>query len=486
MTKENIREIILDTLLALEREEEFSNRLIKAVLDKYDYLSVQEKSFIKRVTEGTIERQIELDYYLNHVSSVPVRKMKPLIRCLLRMSVYQILYMDGVPDSAVCNEACKLADKRKFHNLKGFVNAVLRKLSGQKDSLSLPDREREPALYLSVKYSMPKWLVERWLYEYGSHITETLLEGLLQIHPVSLRFSTKLSKEQINGFLQAMAEQGKGAGQAVGIKQSPYLPYIYSVENADGVEGLAGFAEGAFTVQDVSSALAVEAAGISAGDYVVDTCAAPGGKSLLAAEKAHRVLARDVSEAKCAIIQENIQRMQAENITVQVYDATRQDGGLTGQADVLLLDVPCSGLGVMGKKRDIKYHVSEESLEGITALQKQIVENSWQYVKKGGILLYSTCTVNRAENQDMVRWIVDNFPFQAEDAESYLPKQLLEERQKVQELLAGAGERAKAGERARAGERAKAGADDLETACVQLLPGFMEADGFFFARLRRI
>ena len=136
---ENVREIVLDTLLSLEREAQYSNQLLKAVLDKYDYLEVREKSFIKRVTEGSVERQIELDYYLNCYSSVPVSKMKPLIRCLMRMSVYQLLYMDAVPDSAVCNEACKLASKRKFGNLRGFVNGVLRKISREKDHLPLPD-----------------------------------------------------------------------------------------------------------------------------------------------------------------------------------------------------------------------------------------------------------------------------------------------------------------------------------------------------------
>lgn len=158
---ENIREIVLDTLLALEREEQYSNQLLKAVLDKYDYLELRDKSFIKRVTEGTVERQPELDYYLNHYSSVPVKKMKPLIRCLLRMSVYQLLYMDTVPDSAVCNEACKLAVKRKFGNLRGFVNGVLRNVSRNKDNLPLPDERTEPGARLSVEYSMPEWLVER-------------------------------------------------------------------------------------------------------------------------------------------------------------------------------------------------------------------------------------------------------------------------------------------------------------------------------------
>ena len=182
---ENTREIVLDILLFVERDKVFSHQLIRAVLDKYDYLDARDKSFIKRVAEGTLERQIELDYYLDQFSKVPVRRMKPLIRCLLRMSAYQILYMDGVPDSAACNEACKLAQKRKFHELKGFVNGVLRNLAKGKENLKLPDRTEDEAAFYSVKYSMPKWLVENWMAEYGSRVTEKILEGLLQIHPVT-------------------------------------------------------------------------------------------------------------------------------------------------------------------------------------------------------------------------------------------------------------------------------------------------------------
>ena len=147
---ENIREIVLDTLLALEKKEVLSHLLIRDVLNKYDYLSPQEKAFIKRVTEGTIERQMELDYDLDAYSSVPVKKMKPLIRCLMRMSVYQLLYMDGVPDSAVCNEACKLAAKRKFQSLKGFVNGVLRKIAREKEKCLCPiDRRTEYTICVS-------------------------------------------------------------------------------------------------------------------------------------------------------------------------------------------------------------------------------------------------------------------------------------------------------------------------------------------------
>ncbi len=426
------REIIAEILLSLEKGQDFSHKLMKAVLDKYDYLDPREKAFIKRVTEGTIERQLELDYYLDHFSSIPVRKMKPLIRCLLRMSTYQILYMDAVPDSAVCNEACKLAAKRGFRTLKGFVNAVLRNISRQKEQLPLPD-PGNTAAYLSVKYSMPEWIVKLWLPEYGEEGTETLLKGLLEIHPVSLRFSTELQEAEMLQLTEQIGQTG------VRLRQSKELPYVYLAENLENVSELPGFAEGKITVQDASSALAVEAAKIQKGDFVMDLCAAPGGKTILAAEfagESGHVLSRDVSEYKTDLIQENLNRMNSKNVEVQVYDATIHDAAKEESADVVLMDVPCSGLGVMGKKRDIKYHVTRESLQSITELQKKIVEAGWQYVKPGGVLLYSTCTIHDSENRQMAAWISENFPF------------VLEE------------------------ER-------------QLLPGTDETDGFYFARLRR-
>ena len=428
----NIREIIVEILLDLEKGQDFSHKLIKAVLDKYDYLDPREKAFIKRVAEGTIERQVELDYYLDHFSSVPVRKMKPLIRCLLRMSTYQILYMDAVPDSAVCNEACKLAAKRGFRTLKGFVNAVLRNISRQKDTLPLPDPE-DTVKYLGVKYSMPEWIVNLWLPEYGREGTETLLKGLMEIHPVSLRFSTELTEEERTHYIEQIENKG------VVLKQNREVPYVYLAENLENVSELPGFGDGMFTIQDASSVLAVKAAQIRPGDQVMDLCAAPGGKTILAAEYAGdtgRVLSRDVSEYKTDLIRENLERMHRSNVNVQVYDATVHDASKEESADVVLMDVPCSGLGVLGKKRDIKYHVTPESLASITKLQKEIVEAGWQYVRPGGVLLYSTCTIHRNENQDMAAWITEKFPFTLEE------------------------------------ER-------------QLLPGTDETDGFYYARLRR-
>lgn len=460
---ENLREIVLDSLLTLEKEQELSHQLIRGVLDKFDYLESQEKAFIKRVTEGTLERQIELDYYLDAYSSVPVRKMKPLIRNLMRMSVYQLLYMDSVPDSAVCNEACKLAGKRKFQNLKGFVNGVLRKIAREKGQLPLPDPKQNSLLYLSVKYSMPEMIVADWLEEYGQKITEQMLEGLLKIHPVSLRIKTGLMQQEEKEILTQLREAG------VRIEKSPYLPQMYLAEGTEGLTGLEAFEKGLITVQDVSSVLAVSMAGIRSGDLVVDACAAPGGKSILAAEltgSQGKVISGDVSEKKTDRIRENIQRMRQDNIEVREWDAREFVPALGEKADVLILDVPCSGLGVMGKKRDIKYRVSREGFQELEQLQKEIVRNAAGYVKKGGILLYSTCTVRRQENREMAQWILDNLPFEPVSVEEELPALIREG--VLRERQAGK----------------KCGAE-LERACAQLLPGVLETDGFFFAKFRR-
>ncbi len=465
---ENVREIALDALLLLEREQEYSDRLIRAVLDKYDYLETRDKAFIKRVTEGTIERRIELDYYIGRYSSVPVGRMKPLIRCLLRMSLYQLLYMDAVPDRAVCNEACKLAARRGFGGLKGFVNGVLRRLSGEKAALPLPDRDRDTVAYFSVKYSMPEWIVRLWIEEYGGEITETMLEGLLRIHPVFLRFRTDLSDAQRSEICAGLRARGAQP------EKCAYLPYVYTVRSGAAVSDLPGFAEGMYTVQDESSALAVEAAGIRPEDFVLDVCAAPGGKSLLAAERAAGVLARDVSPERIERIRQAARRMRVENLQIQVRDALVFDEALREGADVVLADVPCSGLGVIGKKRDIKYRADPEGMESLVRLQREIVTVCSQYVKPGGILLYSTCTVNAQENEEAVRFISEELPFEPQPLDRVLPQAVLRDRERVERL------------RRECGKEPSVRLDESQrAACIQMLPGYMEGDGFFIARFRK-
>lgn len=460
---ENIREIALDTLLALEKDGGLSHKIIHNVLDKYDYLDPRDKKYLKRLTEGTLERRLELDYYLDHFSSVPVRKMKPLIRNLLRMSAYQLLYMDSVPDSAVCNEACKLAEKRKFHSLKGFVNGVLRKIAREKENLPMPDPKAEPVEFLCVKYSMPELITREWISEYGPELTETMLKGLLEVHPVSLRVREGVTAEEKASIRESLLKQG------ISLENSECDENVFLARELDGLDDVREFEKGLLTVQDVSSVLAVKMAGIRKGDFVIDACAAPGGKSILASELAGdegRVICGDVSDKKTMIMQENVERMGRKNVEIRTWDARMPETDLLGKADVLLLDVPCSGLGVMGKKRDVKYHASEEGYVQVEALQKEILNGAWQYLKPGGILLYSTCTIRARENRDAVEWILGHLPMEPISLADELPDGV---------------KGAVAKEKSARTEKAR----PWEDCCVQLLPGLLSADGFFFAKFRR-
>ena len=446
---ENTRELAVNMLLEIAEQNKYSHLVIRNVLDKYNYMDGRDKAFLKRITEGTLERKIEIDYVLNQFSKVSVSKMKPFIRNLLRVSVYQLLFMDSVPERAVCNEAVKLAGKRGFKNLQGFVNGVLRNIARKKEEISWPEEERNTAGYLSVKYSMPEWLVEKFLSERGALQTKKMLESFLEASPVTVRLKETLKEEDREVFLNEMKKSG------VRFKKHPYLPYAFEILNAEGISALPGFTEGLFMVQDVSSMLVCEAADIKRGDRVIDVCASPGGKALHAAEKLQGtgfVSARDLTEYKAEMIRDNIRRMKTQNVEAFVSDARQLREEDVETADVLLCDLPCSGLGIIGKKTDIKYHVSEEGLKQLKELQREILSVVWQYVKKGGVLIYSTCTVNPDENEENVKWFTENYPFQTENLSPFLPECLKEEGKK---------------------------------GMLQLLPGIHETDGFFLARLRR-
>lgn len=413
----NTREIILDALMEILEKQQYSHLVMQGVLEKYSYLEKQERSFIKRVCEGTTEQKIRIDYVIDRFSKTKTVKMKPLIRTLLRMGTYQILFMDKIPDSAVCNESVKLAEKRGFRTLKGFVNGVLRAIARNKDSIEYPDRIKEETAYLSVMYSMPEELVRLWQQQYGKEKAETILSALLEKRPLTIRVSEELTEDEKEGLLADMREEG--------ITVTPtMLPYVFALGGVDRVSNLPGYDEGRFVVQDLGSAMVVEMAGIRRGDYVVDVCAAPGGKATHAAVKTGgdgHVLARDLTEYKVSLIEENMDRLSLTNMEAQVWDATVSDETLESRADVVIADLPCSGLGVIGRKSDIKYRVSRKSLDEVAQLQRRILSVVHTYVKPGGVLLYSTCTINRAENEENKNWFLSQFPFEEEEERLMLP-----------------------------------------------------------------
>lgn len=444
----NTREMILEILLEIEEEGEHSHIAIRNALSKHQFLPKQDRAFITRVCEGTLEYRILIDYIIDSFSKVTVEKMKPPIREILRSAVYQLKFMDSVPDSAVCNEAVKLAQRKGFYNLKPFVNGVLRTIARQMGELEYPSKEENLLRYLSVKYSMPEQLVTRWLNDYGEEVTEKMLEDFLKEKPLTVRCRTYLnSQEKIR---QSLVDQG------VKVEQAPYLPYAYSISGFNHILTLDAFLEGKIQVQDVSSMLVAEVANPRKGDYVIDLCAAPGGKSLHIGDKMEgygTVDARDVSQYKVDLIEENIQRTESINVQAKVMDATVFDVESECKADIVLADVPCSGYGVIGKKPEIKYRATPQKQEEIVILQRTILDRAAEYVKPRGVLIYSTCTIAKEENEENMMWFMNHHPFKLESLDPYLPDELHSETTALGYL--------------------------------QLLPGVHKTDGFFIAKFRR-
>lgn len=406
----NTRELALGILMEVLEQGAYSHLVLRAVLEKHQYLDKRERAFLTRLTEGTIQRMVELDYILNQFSKVSVPKMKPLIRNLLRMSVYQIKYMDAVPASAVCNEAVKLAKKRGFASLGGYVNGVLRNIDRNLAAVTYPDEATQPIRALSVRYSAPEWLIQQWVDDYGDARAREILEASLTEAPLTIR--TNLAKVTPKELKDKLKEEGVTVDLAV-TWGDPKLSYAFALSGVNYLNGLSAFREGLFYVQDISSMLVAEYAAPKQGDYCIDVCGAPGGKGLHIAEKLQgtgHVEVRDLSERKVALIEENITKYGMTNISAKRWDATVPDETAVRRADIVIADLPCSGLGVLRKKTDIKYRMSREQEEELVLLQRRILDTVAAYVKPGGTLLYSTCTIHRAENEGNVAWFTGGHP----------------------------------------------------------------------------
>lgn len=402
----NIRELVLEILLSVTKQEEYSHVALSSVLDKYQYLSKQERSFITRVSEGTLENMIEIDYIINQFSKVKVNKMKPVIRCILRMSVYQMKYMDSVPDSAACNEAVKLAQRKGFRNLKGFVNGVLRNISRNLEHIVYPNETESPVLALSIRYSIPEWMIAQWSRDYGWEKTKEISKALHQEGKTTIR--TNLMKTTPEQLQKELEEEGITA-ERICLDEYPHFDYAMYLSGYDYLAKISQFAEGLFTVQDISSMLVTQIADPKPGNYVIDVCAAPGGKSIHIAEKMGStgyVEARDLTEYKVSLIEENIERTGIQNVKAVQMDARILDEESIEKADIVIADLPCSGLGVLRKKTDIRYRMDEEKEKSLMQLQREILSAVYRYVKPGGILMYSTCTIDRMENEENTAWFL--------------------------------------------------------------------------------
>ena len=435
-----VRAISLDMLLEILENGSFCHLVLGAGLEKYAYLEKQDRSFIRRLVTGTTERCLALDEVLDSWSRTPVKKMKPVIRTILRMSVYQILYMDRVPDSAAVNEAVILAGKRGFKGLSGFVNGLLRNISRNKKDIHPKSRE--------ASLCLPEWMISRLEEACGEKKAEEIALAFLRTAPLTVR---------INRFRTDMDAVKKSLSlQGVSFKEIPESGDVLILSGVDSPEKLTAFQQGDISIQDVSSVISGDAAGFTPGQLVLDVCGAPGGKALHAAELLSGtglVVCRDISPEKTELIRQNIERSGLSNIREEMHDALSFDPEWEEKADVVIADLPCSGLGVIGRKPDIRYHASPEKIRELAALQRDILSVVWRYVKPGGTLVYSTCTISREENEDNRSWFLANYPFEPADIQDRLPGCFTE--------------------------------DTLSEGFIQILPSAHPADGFFISVMKR-
>lgn len=387
------REVAYRLIYSCQEKGAYSNLAFDGAISKSG-LSAADRKFAAALSYGTLERLVTLDRIIAQRSNIASDKLSMQVKCVLQLGLYQILYMDSVPDSAAVNESVKLIKKvYRSGGTVGFVNAVLRGFI--RDGKKLPEPE-DRIDELSMKYSCPRWLIEKWLGEYSEQQAMSMLKSSLGRPPVTLRVNT--TKCTISELCDALTSEGYE------VCRSSNVCDVIEVESSAGLENTAAYANGLFHVQDISSQLCCEALELEAADTLLDVCSAPGGKAFTCAEIMQgkgRVIACDLHAKRVSLIEKGAARLGLENITAAVNDAKLYNESFP-LADKVLCDVVCSGLGVIRRKPEIKYK-SPQELEGLPEIQYRILETSSGYVRKGGILVYSTCTLSKAENEEVVQ-----------------------------------------------------------------------------------
>ena len=389
---DNNRKTAYQTLLDVESKKAYSNI---ALNHKIAVNKPSTPAFVRELVYGVLERKLTLDYYIDQLLTEGIDSLKMPEITILRMGIYQLGYMEKVPEYAAVSECVDLA-KKYCKGRAGLINGVLREYQNKKIYLTLPARDEDEIKYLSIKYSYAPWIIELWLKYYSMSFVEQLLEAGNQTPPLTVRANwLKIRKEDLKKAFRERGfevEDGKLAQNALNVKGSKVLDselYRY----------------GLFTPQDESSMLVSEKIGVKQGDLVMDVCAAPGGKTTAIAERMNntgKIVASDIYRRKLDLVDKEAKRLGITNIETRSWDATRVDSTMVKKADKVLVDAPCSGLGVVRRKPEIKYRELSEDIMMMPKKQADILSASSSYVKPGGTLVYSTCTINPEENEKII------------------------------------------------------------------------------------
>lgn len=444
------REVALDILVKVEQQGAYSNLLLNSSLQK-SVLSREDTGLVTELVYGTISRMLTLDYVLEDFVSKGTAKLQPWVRNLLRLSLYQIMYLDRIPSHAAVNEAVNIAKKLGHQGISGMVNGVLRSVlrAGElpvlKESLSPEER-------ISIQHSHPLWMVRRWIAEYGMDTAEAMCAANNEPPPVSVRVNTTMiSRDEL---LRQLLESGLEA------EASRVSPFGIVVKGGGNLALSSWYSDGYLSIQDESSMLVAEAVAPEPGLKVLDCCAAPGGKTAHMGELMKdqgSILANDLHPHKAKLIADQAARLGLECITTGSRDALELAGSLEPESyDRILLDAPCSGLGVIRRKPDLKWRKQPEDVDSVAALQGELLQSVSGLLKPGGVLVYSTCTTEQAENSGIIAEFLQNNPNFASVSFSMA----LWDRLGTSALAAGEG--------------------------IQLLPHHFGSDGFYIARLQRL
>ncbi len=417
--RKNPRRIALDVLVEVEGKTLPLDLLIERKFERLQGLKQVDYAFITEVVYGTLRWRERIDWIIGRISRVKPERLERFILNLLRLGLYQILFMDKVPVSAAVNESVEMAKASGREGAAGFVNAVLRRISDQRFDIEVPDAKDPPSI--SVRHSHPLWLVERWTQELGIDETIELCKANNRIPPLSLRTNTlKTDRAKL------LAEIRMEVPQAI---PSPSSPEGILIDPPVPLSRIPRFREGWFQVQDESSQLVGHITDPKPGERVLDACAAPGGKTTHLAqlmENRGKIYAADISARRLSLLKENCHRLGVDIVTTLRRDLTKPLVlGSEGEFDRILVDPPCSGLGTLWRNPDIKWNRKEGEIQTFRGIQRTILHHVAQSVRKGGCLVYGTCTLMREENEEVVsEFMGEHRGFEVENLSRILPQRL--------------------------------------------------------------
>jgi 16S rRNA (cytosine967-C5)-methyltransferase len=399
--KKNVRETVLELLETIEKNQSYSNLLLHHAIEKNN-LPTKDIGLLTELTYGTLQRKMTLDFFLKPFLK-KANKIESWVKNLLRLTLYQMVYLDKIPDRAAIFEAVEIAKKRGHKGIASMVNGVLRSI--QREGLPSLTSIEDAAERLAIETSHPQWLIKRWIEQFGYERTKAMGEINLTAPLQTARVNTtKITREECS---KRLLEEG------FQLELSPIIPEAIRALKGN-LASSAVFKEGLLTIQDESSMLVAYALGAAKDEMVLDACAAPGGKSTHIAEKmknSGQVISLDLHEHKVKLINDNARRLELHNIQTRTMDSRHAAENFPPESfDRVLLDAPCSGLGVMRRKPDMKYTKKEQDIFQLSNIQRDLLESVSSLVKKGGVLVYSTCTVDCEENESTVADFLKHHP----------------------------------------------------------------------------